>query len=173
MYFPIFCYFFPIVAGGKQYLVAGKYTYHHYMQVSYDYFTLLIVHKLTILFKDNFNDDGWGCAYRSLQTLCSWFRFQGYSNHAIPTHGEIQKYLVNCGDKPSNFVGSRQWIGSTEVSMCLNEFMKVDSKIMFVSSGGDLANNGAELAMHFEIQGTPIMIGNSSNTFLILHALIS
>lgn len=44
--------------------------------------------------------------------------------------------------------------------MCLNELMKVDSKIMFVSSGGDLANNGVELAMHFEFQGTPIMIGN-------------
>lgn len=36
-------------------LVRGKYTYHHYMQ-------------------DNFNDDGWGCAYRSMQTIFSWFR---------------------------------------------------------------------------------------------------
>lgn len=115
---------------------------------------------LIFVFQDNFNDDGWGCAYRSLQTLCSWFRIQGYSNHAIPSHHDIQKYLVDCGDKPSNFVGSRQWIGSTEVSMCLNGFMKVDSKIMFVPSGGDLANNGAELAMHFEFQGTPIMIGD-------------
>lgn len=128
------------VVGGKQYLVSGKYSYHHYMQ-------------------DNFDDNGWGCAYRSLQTLCSWVRFQGYSEHPIPTHNDIQKYLVSCGDKPSNFIGSRQWIGSTEVSMCLNEFMKVDSKIMFVKSGGELAQNGPELAMHFEIQGTPIMIG--------------
>lgn len=36
-------------------LVRGKYTYHHYMQ-------------------DNINDDGWGCAYRSMQTIFSWFR---------------------------------------------------------------------------------------------------
>lgn len=36
-------------------LVRGRYTYHHYMQ-------------------DNFNDDGWGCAYRSMQTIFSWFR---------------------------------------------------------------------------------------------------
>lgn len=37
-------------------LVRGRYTYHHYMQ-------------------DNFNDDGWGCAYRSMQTIFSWFRY--------------------------------------------------------------------------------------------------
>lgn len=36
-------------------LVSGNYTYHHYLQ-------------------DKFNDDGWGCAYRSLQTIISWFR---------------------------------------------------------------------------------------------------
>ena len=30
---------------------------------------------------------------------------------------------------------------------------------MFVSSGAELANKGRELAMHFETQGTPIMIG--------------
>ena len=41
--------------GGEVHLVDGTYTYHHYMQ-------------------DKFDDDGWGCAYRSLQTLISWFR---------------------------------------------------------------------------------------------------
>lgn len=129
------------VAEGKQSLVQGKYTYHHYMQ-------------------DNFNDDGWGCAYRSLQTLCSWLRFQGYSDQKIPTHEEIQRYLVKVGDKPPNFVNSRQWIGSTEVSMCLNGLMGgIDSRIMHVSSGGELASKGSELAYHFETQGTPIMVG--------------
>lgn len=137
------------VIGGKQSLVQGKYTYHHYMQ-------------------DNFNDDGWGCAYRSLQTLCSWFRFQGYSTSKIPSHEEIQRYLVKIGDKPQNFINSRQWIGSTEVSMCLNGFMKVDSRIMHVSSGAELASKGSELAYHFESQGTPIMIGGGVLAHTIL-----
>jgi Ufm1-specific protease 2 len=137
------------VADGKQYLVQGKYTYHHYMQ-------------------DNFDDNGWGCAYRSLQTLCSWFRFQGYSAHAIPTHKDIQKCLADAGDKPKTFIGSRLWIGSTEVSICLNTFMNVDSKIMHVGSGGDLASKGAELAFHFETQGTPIMIGGGVLAHTIL-----
>ena len=137
------------VNGGKQSLVQGKYTYHHYMQ-------------------DKFNDDGWGCAYRSLQTLCSWFRLQGYSEHPIPSHEEIQKYLVKVGDKPKSFINSRQWIGSTEVSMCLNGFMNVDSRIMHVSSGAELASKGSELAYHFESQGTPIMIGGGVLAHTIL-----
>lgn len=137
------------VIGGKQSLVQGFYTYHHYMQ-------------------DKFNDDGWGCAYRSLQTLCSWFQLQGYSNHRIPTHEDIQRYLVKVGDKPKSFINSRQWIGSTEVSMCLNGFMNVDSRIMHVSSGGELASKGSELAYHFESEGTPIMIGGGVLAHTIL-----
>ena len=101
-------------------MVQGAYTYYHYMQ-------------------DKFNDDGWGCAYRSLQTLISWFRlqvhmhklkhyllkglgfilnsdsFQGYTETKNPTHAQIQKCLVKLGDKPKDFIDSKQWIGSTEV----------------------------------------------------------
>ena len=33
---------------------------------------------------------------------------------------------------------------------------------MFVSSGGELGYKGRELAMHFQTQGTPIMIGKAS-----------
>ncbi|KAG5684142.1 hypothetical protein PVAND_013383 [Polypedilum vanderplanki] len=137
------------VDGGKQSLVQGRYTYHHYMQ-------------------DNFNDDGWGCAYRSLQTLCSWFRFQGYTEAKIPSHEDIQRYLVKVGDKQSNFINSRQWIGSTEVAMCLNGFMNIESKIMHVGSGTDLASKGSELIYHFESQGTPIMIGGGVLAHTIL-----
>lgn len=39
----------------KVQIVQGLYIYYHYMQ-------------------DNFDDNGWGCAYRSLQTIISWFR---------------------------------------------------------------------------------------------------
>ena len=56
--------------GGEVSLVYGAYTYYHYMQ-------------------DKFNDDGWGCAYRSLQTLISWFRLQGYTETKNPTHSQV------------------------------------------------------------------------------------
>lgn len=45
------------VLGGKVVLVKGNYEYYHYCQNKMD-------------------DNGWGCAYRSLQTLASWFKLQ-------------------------------------------------------------------------------------------------
>ena len=47
--------------------------------------------------QDRFDDDKWGCAYRSLQTLCSWFRRQHYTSAAVPTHAQIQQTLVDLG----------------------------------------------------------------------------
>lgn len=47
--------------------------------------------------QDRFNDDKWGCAYRSLQTLCSWFRQQHYTSAPVPTHAQIQQTLVDLG----------------------------------------------------------------------------
>lgn len=107
------------------------------------------------------DDNGWGCAYRSLQTLASWFRRQGYTEKEVPTFKDIQKCLVDIGDKPSNFNGSKQWIGSTEVNFVLNSLMNITSKILYVSAGEEMGSKGPELINHFRTQGTPVMIGNS------------
>lgn len=77
----------------------------------------------------------------------------------MPSHKEIQQCLVDIGDKPANFVGSRQWIGSMEVSFCLETMLNVTSRIMNVSSGSELADAGIELSRHFATHGTPVMIG--------------
>ncbi|XP_035893445.1 ufm1-specific protease 2 [Anopheles stephensi] len=134
---------------GRTALVAGAYTYHHYMQ-------------------DGFDDKGWGCAYRSLQTLVSWFNLQGYGSGKIPTHDDIQSCLVRIGDKQRNFIGSRQWIGSTEVSICLNDMVGIDSRIMFVTHGSEMGSRGMELLQHFQQEGTPIMIGGGVLAHTIL-----
>jgi hypothetical protein len=42
--------------------VKGTYEYYHYGD-------------------QNFSDVGWGCAYRSLQTLLSWLHFQGHTDY--------------------------------------------------------------------------------------------
>uniref|UniRef100_H2YW67 Ufm1-specific protease 2 n=1 Tax=Ciona savignyi TaxID=51511 RepID=H2YW67_CIOSA len=144
----------PKIIDGKVYLVDGCYSYHHYMQ-------------------DKIDDNGWGCAYRSLQTIVSWFRHQGYTSKAIPTHKEIQQILVDVGDKTKEFVGTRKWIGSIEVNNVLNQHLDVTSKIMFVSQGAELANRGRELAMHFQHQGTPIMIGGGVLAHTILGVCFS
>ena len=67
--------FFVAVPGAKVYQVSGHYAYHHYLQDGYD-------------------DSGWGCAYRSLQTIVSWLRLQGYTDKCIPSHAEIQQVPV-------------------------------------------------------------------------------
>ncbi|XP_032420176.1 ufm1-specific protease 2 [Xiphophorus hellerii] len=139
----------PTLDNGKVYLVQGIYSYHHYMQ-------------------DRMDDNGWGCAYRSLQTICSWFQQQGYVERGVPSHKEIQQALVEVGDKQASFVGSRQWIGSIEVQAVLNHLLGVTSKIMFVSQGSELASKGRELANHFMTEGTPVMIGGGVLAHTIL-----
>ena len=47
--------------------------------------------------------------------ILTWFCFQGYTATDVPGHKEIQKCLIDIGDKPAKFLGSKQWIGSTEV----------------------------------------------------------
>ncbi|KAI3995918.1 hypothetical protein MKX01_017115 [Papaver californicum] len=100
------------VSGGLISTVEGSYEYYHYLQ-------------------DAFDDNGWGCAYRSLQTIISWFKFQNYSSTKVPSH-------------------------------------RVGCKIMNVRSGAELPEKCRELALHFETQGTPVMIGGGVLAYTLL-----
>jgi hypothetical protein len=135
----------------KRFTVKGDYEYYHYSQ-------------------DSENDKGWGCAYRSLQTLFSWFLVNGLGHKGVkvPSISEIQKTLVTVGDKEPKFVGSSDWIGAFEVSIILNELLGVESQIIYVSSGADLTSKGRELAYHFETNGSPVMIGGGVYAYTIL-----
>ena len=50
--------------------------------------------------QDKFDDKGWGCAYRSLQTLWSWYQCQSYTLKDAPSHRAIQQTLVDIGVPP-------------------------------------------------------------------------
>lgn len=52
--------------------------------------------------------------------------------------------------------------------MCLQGFLNVDSKIQHCSSGAELSNIASDLAMHFQTQGTPIMVGGG----VLAHTII-
>ncbi len=117
-------------------LVQGCYAYHHYMQDSFNDNVCWSTRSSQLLtFSCHFSPSlslppslppkGWGCAYRSLQTLWSWFVHQGYTRRPVPSHREIQQALVDVGDKEPSLVGSKQWIGSFEVSTCLNHLLGV------------------------------------------------
>ncbi|CAN6713734.1 unnamed protein product [Malus baccata var. baccata] len=137
------------ISGGSVSLVQGSYEYYHYLQ-------------------DAFNDSGWGCAYRSLQTIISWFRLQHYTSVQVPSHREIQQALVEIGDKDPSFIGSREWIGAIELSFVLDKLLGVSCKVMNVRSGAELPEKCRELALHFETQGTPIMIGGGVLAYTLL-----
>ncbi|KAI4463937.1 peptidase family c78 [Holotrichia oblita] len=137
------------ISGGDVAIIRGIYKYYHYNQ-------------------DKMDDNGWGCAYRSLQTLASWFHLQGYTDKSVPTFKDIQKCLVDIGDKPSNFIGSRQWIGSTEVNFVLESLLNITCKILYCSSGEEVAARGPELLNHFQMHGSPIMIGGGVLAHTIL-----
>ncbi|KAH7404682.1 hypothetical protein KP509_15G037900 [Ceratopteris richardii] len=137
------------VVGGQCSLIHGSYEYYHYLQ-------------------DSFNDSGWGCAYRSLQTIFSWFKLQNYTVLDVPMHGKIQEILVKIGDKEPSFKGSQNWIGAIELSFVLDELLGVSSKILNVRSGAEVPEKCRELALHFETQGTPVMIGGGVLAYTLL-----
>jgi hypothetical protein len=137
------------VAGGTCFLTVGDYRYFHYMQNRYD-------------------DKGWGCAYRSLQTIVSWFRMNHFTTILVPSHREIQETLVEAGERKRSFVGSKDWIGSQEVGRYLEHRLGVSFKIIFVRTGDELSDIARTVAMHFKTQGTPIMIGGNNLAFTIL-----
>ncbi|XP_078158016.1 peptidase C78, ubiquitin fold modifier-specific peptidase 1/ 2 isoform X2 [Carex rostrata] len=137
------------VSGGDLSLIEGSYEYYHYLQ-------------------DGVDDNGWGCAYRSLQTIISWYRLQQYTAIDVPSHREIQQALVEIGDKDPSFIGSREWIGAIELSFVLDKLLGVSCKIINVRSGDELPEKCRELSFHFQTQGTPIMIGGGVLAYTLL-----
>ncbi|CAI5707207.1 hypothetical protein KXD40_008900 [Peronospora effusa] len=130
-------------------LVDGFYGYYHYLQ-------------------QGKNDKGWGCAYRSLQTLASWLFLEHYTQQRTLLHEQIQSALVKIGDKPACFQGSKEWIGSLEVGYVLDELFGVTFRSLSVSSGAQLPELARELLYHFETQGIPVMMGGGQLAFTLL-----
>ncbi|KAL5463729.1 hypothetical protein EMCRGX_G032656 [Ephydatia muelleri] len=82
---------------------------------------------------DKMDDRGWGCGYRSLQSLCSWAD----------------------GDKPPSFASSNNWIGCFEACIVLDHVYK----LIHVPSGSEVQSHVPALFEHFKISGAPVMIG--------------
>ena len=129
------------------YLVKGMYQYYHYCC-------------------DGQNDTGWGCGYRTLQTMCSWINNNCHIDKKppdFPTLWKIQETLVNIGDKPLSFLKSREWIGSFEICLFLDHYYNIPSKIIHVRSGRDVGSKFDDLMTHFQKFGSPVMIGGDSD----------
>uniref|UniRef100_A0A8C5RTC0 UFM1 specific peptidase 1 n=1 Tax=Laticauda laticaudata TaxID=8630 RepID=A0A8C5RTC0_LATLA len=125
-------------------LVAGPYCYYHYGC-------------------DGVDDRGWGCGYRTLQTMCSWLVAsrgeEATPCRPVPSLKEIQDSLVEMGDKPASFAGSRDWIGTVEAALCMDRFYGVPGKLLHIHVGRDLGGELETLYAHFQGGGGPGMMG--------------
>ncbi|CAJ0928709.1 unnamed protein product, partial [Mesorhabditis belari] len=135
---------------GRITTVKGMYDYYHYTQQGID-------------------DNGWGCAYRSLQTIWSWYVLNGFFDRPIPLHREIQEALVRIEGEElrgKKFIGSKQWIGSFEIGYILSDAISVDCS--YIAQFTDISEKARELQIHFESVGSPVMIGGNMLAHTIL-----
>ncbi|KAM4611433.1 ufm1-specific protease 1 [Polymixia lowei] len=147
----------PVIDPLKCSLINGQYLYFHYGC-------------------DGQDDRGWGCGYRTIQTMASWLCYNWCPPagrcRPPPSLPEIQQALVSMGDKPGSFSGSREWIGTFEASLVLDYFYDVPCKVVHVRGGGTELEQVAveELHQHFRKHGSPVMMGgdrdNSSKGIL-------
>ncbi|EDS25734.1 conserved hypothetical protein [Culex quinquefasciatus] len=107
---------------GSTYLMNGNYHYYHYGC-------------------DGFQDVGWGCGYRTLQSICSW------------------QTLVEIKDKPERFFGSREWIGTLEAIYVVDTLFDVSCKVIHISKRDNIAKHADTLKEYFETHGGLIMMG--------------
>ncbi|XP_049588586.1 ufm1-specific protease 1 isoform X1 [Syngnathus scovelli] len=135
----------PIAEPLKTSLVEGDYQYYHYGC-------------------DGQDDRGWGCGYRTIQSMASWLGSNvkpQVQNKPPPSILEIQQALVSMMDKPSSFLGSKEWIGTFEASLVLSYFYDVPCRLVHVRSGGaELEQVAVEtLHRHFSKHRCPVMMG--------------
>lgn len=134
----------------KTAFIRGMYEYCHYMQ-------------------DQFDDNGWGCAYRSLQTCVSWYRMQFYSAKGVPGIVEIQELLKRIDEAHKDIkVGGKRWIGTVEGMHVLQDYLGVECRLEFCQDVDDMANKVPSFLQHFAIQGTPIMMGVGQKAFTMV-----
>nr|XP_006112149.2 LOW QUALITY PROTEIN: inactive Ufm1-specific protease 1 [Pelodiscus sinensis] len=107
---------------------------------------------------------------RPLQPLCSWLVAAGAGAgpggcpQLVPRLADIQRSLVEMGDKPPVFVGSRDWIGTVEAALCVDHFFGVPCKIVHSPRGEGLGGQMGVLYAHFEGGGGPVMVGGDADS---------
>lgn len=102
------------------------------------------------------NDAGWGCGYRTIQTISSWISLRQAS--LVPTLPQIQKALVDCEDKPPSFLNSKDWIGCFEAAIVIDSLFDIPCKVVHAASG-QLNEHLETLNEHFKLNKSPIMMG--------------
>ncbi|KAA0193041.1 Ubiquitin-fold modifier-1 (Ufm1) specific protease (UfSP), partial [Fasciolopsis buskii] len=122
------------------------------------------------------DDRGWGCGYRTLQTILSWFLLNHYSAFEMPDLFQIQELLCDIGDKPENFHRSKEWIGSFECGVVVELLTQVkvqhrpettaqqNFRLLHVPKGSFTGKQLDILRNHFIDVGSPVMMGGCEDS---------
>jgi hypothetical protein len=101
--------------------------------------------------------------------MLSWLKYQGLYDGAIWTHSEVQRKLVQVNDKEANFIGSKSWIGSIEISLILDSLGIPTRLVHLPSLEGNLDEALQALDLHFSPNGSksPVFIGGGHYAYCI------
>jgi len=125
--------------------VKGPYDYYHYLC-------------------DGLDDRGWGCGYRTLQTLSSWIINEKNLNAKVPSIPEIQERILQSDNtKTKQFVGSKEWIGCYEMFLVLDGLFDVPCRLVHCRSGENLREHLDVIIRHLQQSGSPIPIGGDTD----------
>ena len=124
-------------------LCTGQLRYHHYCV-------------------DGFNDRGWGCGYRTVQTILSWI-----DSTRPPSIVELQEVLQRSGaliaDQECN--RSTAWIGVSEAVVLLDVLHDAAVEVLPIASGTEIAQHVSRLCHHFDRGGGPVMVGGGADVY--------
>ena len=97
-----------------------------------------------------------------MQTILSWLSHNKDSTVKVLSTREIQKKLIEIGDKEESFLNSKDWIGSVEVGFIIDSLFDVPCKIVHIANGRDLKDKSLSvLKEHFDRHGSPVMMGGN------------
>ncbi|BAM41740.1 uncharacterized protein TOT_040000122 [Theileria orientalis strain Shintoku] len=131
-------------------LVIGNYQYYHYTQCGV-------------------NDAGWGCCYRSLQLVCSWYLLRYCTPKLVPSHSVIQQVLKDNDLSHKDLkIGSSTWIGTVESGYFLNWYLGYTYKTLYLNDVSEFRNYNMVIADHFKKEGSPIIVGAGAYAYVIL-----
>ena len=102
------------------------------------------------------SDHGWGCGYRTVQTILSWL-----SAEPAPPISTLQGTLK----RTHAFSGERGWIGVPDAVIILDELHGCQAKIISLASGAEAGAHLSELAAHFDADGGPVMVGGGGDVY--------
>uniref|UniRef100_A0A8C6FCW8 UFSP1/2/DUB catalytic domain-containing protein n=1 Tax=Monodon monoceros TaxID=40151 RepID=A0A8C6FCW8_MONMO len=125
-------------------LLSGHYIYYHYGC-------------------DGVDDRGWGCGYRTLQTLCSWPEGRPAG---VPELAAVQAALEDMDDKPPGLRGSRGSIGCVEASLCLDHFGGPQGRPCHVPRGAALQGELERLYSH--LAGSEALLGPGTEAYVLV-----